>query len=281
MPVTRVVAMMKRTVPSGTARLAVSEWGGVGPSVVALHPGVADRRIWQWCAPVWADAGSRVVTYDRRGFGETEYRVESHDDLVDLRAVTGATESRPAVVVGNSRGGGLALDLALAFPQDVSALCLIAPSPSGYDYGKWPTVPAEAEQDELVAAAEASGDLDLVNRLEARYWLDGVEQPEGRVGEPARKLMLEMNGQALMAGPIGESAEHPPVWDRIEEVRVPVLVVVGEYDLPGIRLQCEQLSHVLPHGTLALIERSAHCPQLDQPDQLNSLVLNFLRSIDK
>ncbi len=275
-----VVAMKKRMVTSGTARLAVSEWTGGKPSVVGLHPGVADRRIWQWCAPEWAGAGFGVVTYDRRGFGKTQYIAEPHDDLADLRAVTEATDSRPAVFVGNSKGGGVALDLALAFPQEVTALCLIAPSPSGYDYDDWPTIQAEADMDELVAAADASNDLDLVNRLEAHYWLDGVEQPEGRVGGEPRDLMLEMNGQALRAEPIGETADHPPAWDRIEEIGVPALVVVGEHDLPGIRRQCDELTQRLPHATLALIEGSAHCPQLDQPNQLNSLVLDFLRSID-
>ena len=274
-----MIDVTTRRVASGSAKLAVSEWGGGGPSVVALHPGVGDRRIWQWCAPVWAAAGFSVVAYDRRGFGETEYRPEAHDDLVDLRMVTAATDSRPAVIVGNSRGGGLALDLALEFPQDVAALVLIAASPTGYDYGKWPTAPAEAEQDELVEAAEASGDLDLVNRLETRYWLDGVEQPEDRVGGPARDLMLQMNGEALRAGPVGEGIERSGAWDRLGEIGVPVLVVVGECDLPGIRLQGAQLCDAIPGAVMAVIEQSAHCPSLDQPDQLNTVVVDFLRSI--
>ena len=114
---------------------------------MALHPGVGDRRIWQWCAPVWAEAGLRVVAYDRRGFGDTVYEAEPHDDLADLLAVTAATDARPAVVVGNSRGGGLALDLALAHPDHVTALVLIAPSPSGYPSDEWNVVAAEAEQE--------------------------------------------------------------------------------------------------------------------------------------
>ena len=259
--------------------MAVSEWGDAGPCVVALHPGVGDRRTWHACAPEWAEAGFRVVAYDRRGFGDTEYVPEAHDDLDDLRAVTAATDARPAVVVGNSRGGGLALDLALDFPEDVSGLILIAPSPSGYDYDDWPTVAAEAEQDELMVAAEASEDLTLVNSLEARYWLDGVEQPDGRVGGAARELFLDMNGRALRAYPVGESAERRPSWDRLTEIACPVLVLVGEYDLPGIQQQCAQVADLVPDATLATIDGTAHVPALDEPAALNTHVVGFLRSI--
>ena len=91
------------------------------------NDGTGDRRIWQWCAPVWAEAGHRVVAYDRRGFGETVHVAEPHDDLADLMAVTAQSDARPAVVVGNSRGGRLALDLALAHPDHVTALAWALP----------------------------------------------------------------------------------------------------------------------------------------------------------
>lgn len=93
------------TVASGRAALAASTWGDTGQPLVALHPGVADRRVWGQCAPVWAAAGHRVVAYDRRGFGDTRAEEEPHDDIADLLAVTAATAARPAVLVGNSRGG--------------------------------------------------------------------------------------------------------------------------------------------------------------------------------
>ncbi len=271
--------MASFTVPSGKAVLAGTTWGTTGTPVVALHPGVGDRRIWQWCAPVWAEAGLRVVAYDRRGFGDTVYEAEPHDDLADLLAVTAATDARPAVIVGNSRGGGLALDLALAHPDHVTALVLIAPSPSGYPSDAWHVVAAEAEQDARIAKAEEAGDLDEVNRLEVRYWLDGVAQTDGRVQGPARALMLEMNGRALAAEPVGDAAERPPAWPRLAQIHVPVLVVAGEHDLPGVGVLCAQLAAALPNARLTTIAGTAHCPSLDQPDALNRAVLEFVASI--
>ena len=266
-------------VRSAGADLAVHRWGHEGVPILALHPGVGDSRIWQSCGPGWADAGHRVVAYDRRGFGASRWREEPHDDLVDLRAVTQATATRPAVVVGNSRGGGLALDLALAHPAEVLGLVLIAPSPSGFPADEWPTTEAEDEQDALVEAATEAGDLDELNRLEVRYWLDGTEQPEGRVTGPARDLMIDMNSRALRAEPVGEPAAHPPVWPLLEEIDTPTLVVGGEHDLIGMAVVCTRLAERLPNARLETIADSAHCPSLDQPERLTDLVLDFLGSL--
>ena len=271
--------MVPQWVASGGAQLHVDAWGVTGPAILALHPGVGDSRVWQWCAPEWAESGYRVVAYDRRGFGETGYVAEDHDDLTDLLAVTKATGSIPAVVVGNSRGGGLALDLALAHPDHVTALVLIAPSPTGYDYANWPTSAAEAAQDDLLTSAGAAGDLDLLNQLEVRYWLDGVEQPEGRVGGRARDLMREMNGRALHAAPIGEPATRTEAWGRLSELDIPVMLIVGEYDLPGIRQQCNEIADAIPSARLATMPGSAHCPSLDSPGDLSAVVLGFLDEV--
>lgn len=78
------------TILSGGAKLAVTMWGAGGVPVVALHPGVGDRRIWQQCAPSWVNAGHVVVAYDRRGFGATTAVEEPHDDVADLLAVIAA-----------------------------------------------------------------------------------------------------------------------------------------------------------------------------------------------
>lgn len=267
------------TVSNGRARLHVATWGAGDRTILALHPGVGDSRIWQWCAPAWATAGFRVIAYDRRGFGSTVCTPEPHDDLSDLLAVMDATASDAALIVGNSRGGGLAIDLALSSHRRVSALVLVAPSAFGYDFTDWPTAAAEAEQDLLVIAAEEAEDLELVNRLEARYWLDGVEQSEGRVGGEPRELFLEMNGRALRVGTIGEGSAGPPAWPILPQIDVPVLVVAGEFDLPGIRRRCAEIAASIVGSEFIEMPDSAHCPSLDRPDKLSRLVLDFVAPI--
>jgi pimeloyl-ACP methyl ester carboxylesterase len=265
-------------VRSGEAELAVTVVGD-GIPLVALHAGVNDRRAWRRCASRWADAGYRTVAYDRRGFGWTRYEAEQHDDLADLRAVTAAADARPAVVVGNSMGGGLAVDLALAAPDDVLSLILIGALPSGAPGEAWVESEAEGAIMQLAMAAEQAGDLDTLNRLETHYWLDGPEQPEGRVQGPARELMLDMNGRALRAQPKGEAVSRPDAWPHLATLDIPTLVIVGEHDERGLVPLSELLVDAMPNATLVRLPSTAHCPSLDQPDALTDVTLTFLSEL--
>ena len=266
----------------GSAVLAVEVHdppdGPTGPAIVALHPGVGDQRFWRWCVPAWVDAGHRVVTYDRRGFGATTCDPEPHDHLADLLAVLDADVGAPAVLVGNSMGGQLALQCALDHPDRVAGLVLVCASASGFPDEDWPLAEAEDAQDGLIAAADEAGDLDEVNRLEARYWLDGTEQPEGRVTGEARDLFLDANGIALRAGDTGPMSRHPDQWPRLGSVRAPTLVVAGEHDLPGIGLMARRMAATIPGARLAVVPATAHCPSMDAPDALATLVLDHLTS---
>jgi pimeloyl-ACP methyl ester carboxylesterase len=140
-------------------------------------------------------------------------------------------------------------------------------------------MPAEAVLDERIEAADDAGDLDLVNRLEVHCWLDGVDQPEGRVAGEARELMADMNGRALRAAPVGPDADRPDTWPRLSEISVPVLVVCGEYDLDGCRQLCDELADAVPGARGITIPGAAHCPQLDRPEALNEVVLDFLEHL--
>jgi pimeloyl-ACP methyl ester carboxylesterase len=269
-------------VARGGAVLAGTRWSDRGTPMVLLHPGVGDSRIWQWCAPSWARDGFEVVAYDRRGFGDTRYEAEPYDDLEDLAAILAVGVARePAVLVGNSRGAELAMACALASPRSVSALVLIAPVVSGYDVSDWPTSAGEAELDESIAAAAEAGDLDLVNRLETHYWLDGADQPDGRVSGVPRTMFMAMNGKALRAAATGDATAHPPIWPRLSGVTCPVLVAVGRHDLPGIVRQCHQLADALPDATCVEIDDAAHCPSLDQPLALSALVTTFASGLGR
>ena len=173
-------------VPVGTAQTA-AEGTGSGQPVVFLHAAVADRRMWHHQLAALASR-YHVIAFDRRGFGETPAVDEAYSQTTDLFAVLDhlVERGRPVVLVGCSQGGSIAIDDALASPDRVAGLILIAPSVSGT-----PTAtPHEAVRHLLDAIdwAEKSGDLDQVNQLEAALWLDGPLADQGRVKEPAREL---------------------------------------------------------------------------------------------
>ena len=88
--------------------LYIKEWGD-GPAVVLIHGWPLNADSWDDQALALADAGYRVIAYDRRGFGRSEQPWDGYDyDTLadDLAAVIEATEAEAPVLVGFSMGGG-------------------------------------------------------------------------------------------------------------------------------------------------------------------------------
>lgn len=269
--------MALKVIRSGSARIAVEE-AGIGPAVVLLHPGVADRRCWAATTAALAPH-YRVISYDRRGFGATEYDPEPNSPAVDLAALLDALEIERAALVGNSRGGRVAIDFTLALPDRVAALVLIGSAVRG---APDPTVPPDVQLlAERIDDCEAAGDRDGQNAAEARLWLDGPSRPEGAVGGPARELFLEMNARALAAADPGPEFEPHDggAWNRLPEIRVPVLSVVGVHDLPHLVQRAHHLAQSVADGHLVTLPNSAHLPQLDDPQTLDAVLIEFLERV--
>jgi pimeloyl-ACP methyl ester carboxylesterase len=270
---------MKRFVRSGRAELCVEDSGTAGPAIVCLHAGVCDRRMW---APQTEalQATHRVLAYDRRGFGATRYVPEPHSRVADLLAVLDDAGLDRAVLMGCSQGGRLALDVALAHPERVRALVLVACSVSGAPDDA--SGPFEPPVDALVArleAAEARGDRAALNELEAQAWLDGPAQRAGRVGGALRALFLDMNGIALAAADPGEVAEPPSAWDRLEQIGVPTLIVWGSLDFPHFDARMRTLARRIPQAQTFVMEGAAHLPGLEAPAAFNTAVADFLGAL--
>jgi pimeloyl-ACP methyl ester carboxylesterase len=265
-------------VPVGRARLAVvrRRAGGAAHGLF-LHSGISDLRSWEGVLEQ-LDSEMDVAAYDRRGFGTTSYTAEAHDQVADLVAVLDALGMHRAVLVGNSRGGLIALDAALTHPERVSALVLVAPAVSGAPEVDGSMIDSvEAAIWETLAAAEAADALDALNLGEIRLWLDGPRAPEGRVGGTLRDLALDMNRIALHADSPGHEPWTVDAWSRLAELRCPVLVVSGDLDLLHIRERCRWLASHIPGAQLRVMEGAAHLAAFEQPAVFAAHVRQFLR----
>jgi pimeloyl-ACP methyl ester carboxylesterase len=261
---------------SGKASLAYGVDGtpGEGSDVLLIHAGVTDRRSWRPLVD-FLDDDRRYVSFDMRGYGETTYEPEDYFAHQDALAVMDAAGLESAVVIGSSMGGRAAINLALASPDRVAALVLIGSAISGE--------PRTADDPEpiatfgrLIEAAEERGDLAEVNRLEAHLWLDGPNSDEGRVAGPVRDLFLDMNGRALAAPDPGDEPEELDAWSRLEELAMPVLVLIGTLDLPDIREHAKAIADRVPQGRFVELEGVAHLPHLEADPACLSAVADFL-----
>ncbi len=257
------------SIPSGDRSLAATV-SGEDPRLVFLHAGVADRRSWYEVMAALAPERP-ALAYDRRGFGGTPAADAPFLNVDDLWAVLQARITGPAVLVGNSQGGRLAIDFALAHPAGVERLILIASAVGGAPETDWVAEIGQPLVDQIEAAEEA-GDLDEVNRLEALIWLDGAAGREGRVGGAARELFLEMNLIALANQSAPQALEPPSAFERLERLMMPVLVIVGTRDLPHQLARSRVIAARIPNGRLVELEGVAHLPQLERPVDVADLI---------
>lgn len=263
-------------VTSGSAVLVAEEHGGGDPTVLLIHAGVTDQRSWRHVVEALPDV--RCLSYDARGFGRTTYEPEDGWSSVDdATAVLDAYGVGAAVVVGASMGGRTAIDLALTHPGRVRGLVLIGPAISGAPQPEYePEVEALGAQQE---AAFERGDLDEVNRIDARLWLDGPLAAAGRVAGETRELFLDMNAIAGAAAEPGEERRDVDAWDRLGEIAVPSLLLLGSLDLRYIADGCRHAADLIPNARLVELPGVAHLPHLENDRATVLAIADFVSSV--
>lgn len=261
-------------IPSGQAQLATAI-AGDGTPVVFLHAGICDRRMWRRQMDAAAAAGNKAIAYDRRGFGDSRGKAEDHSAVADLlHVLDAAADGVPAILVGCSQGGRIALDAALMHPARVRGLVLIAPTVAGAPAAVYP--PAVRVLMDRMESLETARDLDQINAFKARLFLDGPLAPEGRVQGEIRQLQLDMNGAALRAAPAGTSRDAVAAFQRLDEIRAPSTVLWGSHDFPHIQARSRQLADSLMHGCGHELVGTAHLPSLEQPDAVSQRILELI-----
>ena len=264
------------TIQHASASLRASSRGR-GANIVMLHAGVADRRMWRHTL-LSLSSDHHALAYDRRGFGETEEVDEPFRHVDDLDAVIEHIGGPASILIGCSQGGRVAIDFALAHPHKVAALVLVAtavtgaPAPESYS-GEIAVLMAQLDE------AEATGDIERVNAIEARLWLDGPLAKEGRIAGEVRQLFLEMNGTALRRGPLTHERPCPPAIERLQSLAVPSLVVWGDLDFPHIQRRSQHIADTIPGARPHIIAGCAHLPSLEQPREFNRAVEAFLATV--
>ncbi len=235
--------------------------------VLLLHAGIADHRMWEPQVEALGAAGHHVVTPDLPGFGDA--RLEP--GVVDYVAFATAQLAGPATVVGCSFGGRIALEVAAARPDLVERLVLIGVGLGSWDWSE----SAQAGFAEEEAAIE-QGDLAAAAAQQARMWLADDAAPGVR--ELTQAMVLRSYEQQLpLEGQVKAAWPDVPAEQRLVEIAAPTLVVVGTEDLDDIAAIAEKLAAEIPGAHLVTVEGAGHLPSLERPDELNRLLLDFLR----
>lgn len=256
------------------------EVAGDGYPVVLIHAGVADHTMWDEQMEPFTQK-YRVIRYDTRVFGKSiteDVEFSNRQDLYDLLKRLGVEKAH---VVGNSRGGQIALDFTIEHPEMVSALVLVAAGLSGFTP---PSEPTDIEKALWAAEEKAwdAGDWEGVAAVDVQMWADGPGQPAGRASANVRERMRKMCLNTYNTHKVEGKPQplDPPAVGRLDEVKVPTLIMFGDLDTSGTPAVSEQMAQGIKGSKKIVYPGVAHMVSMEIPDEFNRVVLGFLDEVE-
>src|SRR5215218_11096452 len=255
---------------------------GNGTPLVLLHGFTGSAASWSSLRSDLARL-HRVIAIDIIGHGASSApadpsRYESEQALRDLAEVTAQLGIDGAAWLGYSMGGRLALGMALDHPDRVSALILESAT--------------AGIQDEHERQLRAEADLTLARRIEdigVEAFVDEWEQLpiwDSQRTLPVEVLLLQRDirlrnravGLANSLRGMGQGAQ-PSYWDRLDEIRVPVLLIAGALDRKFVGI-AGQMGVRIAGAELSVVPDAGHAVHLERPREFLDDVLAFLARCD-
>jgi pimeloyl-ACP methyl ester carboxylesterase len=252
------------------------------PVFVLLHGFAASLYTWSEVLDDLAPYGT-VIAYDRTGFGLSErpldwqglnpYSAEAQVELlISLLDHFGVEQ---AILVGNSAGGTLAVQAALAHPERVSALILVDPAVyTGGGAPQW-LKPVLA-----TAPARRLGILvtrQMLNRgpqLIKLAWHEPARLSEDMLEYYQKLFQVEHWDQALWEYTLASQPAH--LAAHLDELKLPVLVITGDDDRIVPTADSIRLAEELPDARLEVIAEAGHVPHEERPLEFMQAVNRFL-----
>jgi pimeloyl-ACP methyl ester carboxylesterase len=261
-------------VTSGGWSIHYEELGERGRPAILMTLGLSHRIAhWGELAQQLAEV-AHVIMFDCRGMGASERRDEPYsidDEVGDMAAVLDAVGLRSAALYGRSRGGMLAQQFALTYPNRTTALIL-----SGTNHGGPGRVPST---DAVNKAMELRPDMTREQIFATQN--EAMASPGWRERDPeAFEYLMSVD---LEAPPrrfaVVRQQESVAGWSSVErlgEIRCPTLVLCGQDDGMVPPENSRQIAAHVPHAKLALIPQCGHLPMLEKPAEVAELVTEFL-----
>jgi pimeloyl-ACP methyl ester carboxylesterase len=242
---------------------------GKGAPVILIHGGFGDRRMWDAQFEPLSQA-FRVVRYDHRGFGKSSAPETAYSPVSDLVALMDHLQLRRANLVGNSMGGTLALDFALLQPDRTGAVVVIASTAAGYP------VPEEdvKKVNEVLAIARDKGTASALP-IWLQHPMVGVAAHHPTAG-PLLRTMVEDNQRMFLAEHWPQEPMSPPAFERLTDLNANVLFVVGDRDVASVRAGAEASAARIKKAKVVTIKGADHLPQMEQPDGVNKLLVEYI-----
>ena len=260
---------------------------GQGKPVVLIHGWPLSRRMWEYQVRPLVEAGYRVVSYDRRGFGDSDKPWDGYDyDTLsaDLQALLGALELQDAALVGFSMGGG---EVARYFGQYGSErvskavfVSAVTPymlktdnNPSGVDQSVFDDFKQNVKTDRI-------GFLEGFNKMFVNH--DKGVGPDGTpVSEPALGYTLSIASYASPKATLDciTAFGETDFRQDMAKIDVPTMFVHGDADqIVPLEVSAQEAHKLVSGSRLEVFQGAPHGLVLTHTEKFNQLLLEFLHS---
>jgi pimeloyl-ACP methyl ester carboxylesterase len=263
------------------------ELEGEGPPVLFLHGWADSADTWRLVLDRFARRDRRALAVDLPGFGTADPLRPEGSMLEQLDAFTRAAADfaadeagAPVVVAGNSLGGTCALRAAQDDSAPIAGVVPIAPA--GLEMPRWFAI---VERDPLVRFVLASP-LPLPEQVlrvtvgEAYRQL-AFARPRAVAGAVVRAFTDHHRTKSAVVRMLANGRRLIPELRepfQLERIRCPVLLVWGDRDRMVTHRGASLITEALPETTYELLEGIGHCPQIEAPERLAALLLEFLEA---
>lgn len=256
---------------------------GEGPPIVFVHGLSGSWPNWLEQLPVLA-RGHRVIALDLPGFGHSpmpreQITISGYARTLD--GLLGALGVDAATLVGNSMGGFISAELAIAYPQRVERLVLV--SAAGIGTYQRPdvmrAVPWLTRAERIVAAYTAwlasKSDAVVRRRGLRNATLGLVVRHPGRLPGPLAAEQLRGAGKPGFLQALQGIMEYP-IEERLPEIACPTLIVWGSEDRVISRRDADVFERLIPGSRKVMFEDTGHMAMLERPAAFNELLERFV-----
>jgi 3-oxoadipate enol-lactonase len=246
------------------------ELTGNGPPIVFLHGLALDHRMWQQQVEYFSDSFT-CIAVDLRGFGKSSTPTNApygfHEDIKTVLDSLHITE--PVVLIGFSMGGRAAANFALAYPSRTKALILSDAVVDGYVFKQFSLQP-------FMATAAKYG-VDKANELFFNDTLFATARRDSNVYSRMHEMILSYSGwNWVHKNPV--LGLTPPAMQQLEKLKMPVLIITGEYDTADFRQIGDELHKGIKQSVKKEIAGAGHMCNMEKPKVYNATVRAFLNS---
>ena len=251
------------------------ETAGAGHPIVLIHGYTLDSRMWNDQFDTLSQK-YRVIRYDLRGFGKSACPSpgQKYCHTEDLRALLGYLKISKAYVLGLSMGGGIAVEFTLEHPEVAQALIPVDSTLGGFSYSD----EFNAIFNEILTKFSEEG-LGSAKKV----WMGcQLFKPIFELPVAASRLstmVSDYSGWHWSTNSDAMQGITPAAIERLGEIDVPALVVVGGRDMSDFLDIARIMERDIPSARLAVLDDVGHMSNMEDSESFNRGVLSFLESL--